>query len=159
MNIQKIRELAKIMSETGLTSLHLTEGVLDIHLERPAKEGAGAVWGKEEAADENNAQADRDSARQEEPAQHEILSEKPQENQELKTVCSPMVGVFYDSPSPDAPPFVRVGSKVKKGDVLCIIEAMKLMNEITAECDGEITAVCIKSGEVAEYGQTLFEVR
>lgn len=157
MNIQEIRELAKIMSETGLTSLHLTEGVLDIHLERPAKEGT--VWGKEEAADENNAQAEQDSTRQEEPAQQEIPLEKPQENQELKMVCSPMVGVFYDSPSPDAPPFVRVGSKVKKGDVLCIIEAMKLMNEITAECDGEIAAVCIKSGEVAEYGQTLFEVR
>lgn len=157
MNIQEIRELAKIMSETGLTSLHLTEGVLDIHLERPAKEGAVRV--KEEAARENNAQTEQENTQRKEILREELPAEKPQEKQEPKTVCSPMVGVFYASPSPDAPPFVQVGSKVKKGDVLCIIEAMKLMNEITAECDGEIAAVCIKSGEVAEYGQILFEVR
>ncbi len=73
-------------------------------------------------------------------------------------VKSPMVGVFYAAPSPDAEPFVQVGSKVKKGDVLCIIEAMKLMNEITAEQDGEIVDICVQNGDVVEYGQTLFKI-
>ena len=73
-------------------------------------------------------------------------------------VLSPMVGVFYASPSPSDPPFVTVGSKVKKGDVLCIIEAMKLMNEITAEEDGEIIDICTANGSVVEYGQILFKL-
>ena len=75
-----------------------------------------------------------------------------------KMVLSPMVGVFYASPSPSDPPFVTVGSKVKKGDVLCIIEAMKLMNEITAEEDGEIIDICAANGSVVEYGQILFKL-
>mgnify|MGYP002533655677 CR=1 FL=1 len=75
-----------------------------------------------------------------------------------KMVTSPMVGVFYASPSPTDPPFVTVGSKVKKGDVLCIIEAMKLMNEITAEEDGEIIDICATNGSVVEYGQILFKM-
>ena len=73
-------------------------------------------------------------------------------------VKSPLVGVFYASPAPDAEPFVKVGDKVKKGDVLCIVEAMKLMNEITASHDGEIVDVCIQNGSVVEFGQTLFKL-
>ena len=69
-----------------------------------------------------------------------------------------MVGVFYEAPSPEAQPYVQVGSQVKKGDVLCIIEAMKLMNEITAEQDGQIAEVCVQSGSVVEYGQPLFRI-
>lgn len=69
-----------------------------------------------------------------------------------------MVGVFYDSPSPEADPYVKVGDKVKKGDVLCIIEAMKLLNEITAEQDGEIVDICAHNADVVEYGQTLFKI-
>ena len=71
---------------------------------------------------------------------------------------APMVGVFYDRPSENAMPFVSIGSKVKKGDVLCIIEAMKLMNEITAECDGEVVDICLENGQVVEFGQTLFKL-
>ncbi len=69
-----------------------------------------------------------------------------------------MVGVFYSSPSPEAEPFVKVGSKVKKGDVLCIIEAMKLLNEINADTDGEIVDICVNNGDVVEYGQPLFKI-
>ena len=71
---------------------------------------------------------------------------------------SPLVGVFYAAPSPGAEPFVRVGSRVKKGDVLCIVEAMKLMNEIQAERDGEIVDICAHDGDVVEFGQTLFKL-
>ncbi len=73
-----------------------------------------------------------------------------------KAVKSPMVGVFYAKPAPDEKPFVTVGSRVEKGDVLCIIEAMKLMNEITADLEGEITEVCVSDGDIVEFGQPLF---
>lgn len=71
-------------------------------------------------------------------------------------VKSPMVGVFYQAASPEAEPFVRPGQAVKKGQVLCIVEAMKLMNEIAAERDGIIEQVCVSDGDIVEYGQTLF---
>ena len=70
-----------------------------------------------------------------------------------------MVGVYYAAPSPDAEPFVTIGRAVKPGDTLCIIEAMKTMNEITADRGGEIADICLKNGEVAEYGQVLFKIR
>jgi len=76
----------------------------------------------------------------------------------LVEVKSPLVGVYYSAPSPDAETFVSIGGKVKKGDVLCIIETMKLMNEIVAEQDGEIVDICIKNGDIAEYGQVLFKM-
>ena len=76
----------------------------------------------------------------------------------LIEVKSPLVGVFYSAPSPDSETFVSIGSQVKKGDVLCIIETMKLMNDITAEHDGEIVDICIKNGDIAEYGQVLFKM-
>lgn len=74
-------------------------------------------------------------------------------------VESPMVGVFYSAPSPDSEPYVSVGSSVKKGDVLCLIEAMKLMNEVTAEKSGTVTRVCVENGQVVEYGQPLFIIK
>ena len=73
-------------------------------------------------------------------------------------VCAPMVGVFYVAPSPGAEPFVHVGSKVKKGETLCILEAMKLMNEVVAECDGEIAEICANDGDLVEYGRVLFRI-
>ena len=76
----------------------------------------------------------------------------------VREIKSPMVGVFYAAPAPDAQPFVQVGSKVKKGDVVCIVEAMKLMNEIAAEFDGEVVDVCVHNGDVVEFGQTLFKL-
>jgi len=76
----------------------------------------------------------------------------------LTPVTSPMVGVFYCAPSENAEPYVRVGDRVKKGDVLCIIEAMKLMNEITAECDGTIEEVCVSNGQVVDFGHIMFRI-
>lgn len=73
-------------------------------------------------------------------------------------VRSPMVGVFYSAPSPDAEPFVKIGDRVHKGDVLCIIEAMKLMNEITAESDGEVVDICVENGQLVEFDQCLMRI-
>ncbi len=76
-----------------------------------------------------------------------------------KTIDAPMVGVFYQAASPDAEPYVKVGQSVKKGDTVCIIEAMKLMNEIQAEEDGVITEVLVKNGEIVEYGKPMFVIQ
>ena len=89
-----------------------------------------------------------------------VESVKPEEKEEnFKIVKSPMVGTFYSKSSPDAKPYVEVGSKVKKGDILCIVEAMKLMNEIESEFDGEVVEICVKDGDVVEYGKPLFKLR
>jgi len=78
---------------------------------------------------------------------------------ELAVVKSPIVGTFYRSPEPGAPPFVEIGSTVKKGQVLCIIEAMKLMNEIDSEFDGEVVNVYVEGGQPVQYGERLFAIR
>lgn len=137
MKINDIKALAELVSKNNLSALEYSEGETHLRIENaprtvtvaPAVEAAPVA-----AAD---AGADFNAA---------------------KMVTSPMVGVFYASPSPTDPPFVTVGSKVKKGDVLCIIEAMKLMNEITAEEDGEIIDICATNGSVVEYGQILFKL-
>lgn len=77
----------------------------------------------------------------------------------FKTVKSPMVGTFYSKSSPTSSPFVKVGDTVKKGQVLCIVEAMKLMNEIESEYDGEIVAICANDDDMVEFGQILFKIK
>ena len=85
--------------------------------------------------------------------------EPASEDVDLAIVKSPIVGTFYRSAEPAAPPFVDTGQTVKKGQVLCIIEAMKLMNEINAECDGEIVKVYVENGQAVQYGERLFAIR
>ena len=74
------------------------------------------------------------------------------------SVTSPMVGVFYRAPAENAEPYVKVGDHVKAGTVLCLIEAMKMMNEITAECDGVINEICVENGQVVDFGKELFKI-
>lgn len=86
-------------------------------------------------------------------------SPKADTEENCKIVKSPMVGTFYLKPDPNSNPYVEIGKKVKKGDILCIIEAMKLMNEIECEFDGEITEILVKDGEMVEYGKPLFKIK
>jgi len=81
------------------------------------------------------------------------------EEEGLFLVTSPIVGTFYRTPAPDAPPFVEVGDRVRKGQVLCIVEAMKLMNEIESDIDGEIVEIGVANGQPVEYGEALFKIR
>lgn len=87
------------------------------------------------------------------------LSASTKEEENYKLVKSPMVGTFYSKPSPKADAFVKVGDKVKKGDVIAIVEAMKLMNEVESEFDGEVVEICCKDEEMVEYGQTLIKIK
>ena len=90
------------------------------------------------------------------PAQK--IEEKTETEPQGKAITSPMVGTFYSASAPDAPAFVEVGSEVKVGDVVCIIEAMKLMNEIKSEQAGKVVKICVKNGDPVEFGQVLMYV-
>lgn len=149
MKLEEVRSLAQIMQESDLTSLEVEEGGAKIKLEKkplvqPVAPAILPVGAPVSAAAGTAAV----------PA-----AEKSANAENFKEIKSPMVGVFYTSPSPESESYVKVGSKVKKGDVVCIIEAMKLLNEINADQEGEIAEVCVENGEVVEYGQTLFKLR
>lgn len=152
MKMSDIRTLAELVEKHGLTALDYAEGEAHIRIERTPAPVAAAVPAAPAAPAAAPAAAPTPAA---EPVKDEDAGA---DFNAAKMVLSPMVGVFYASPSPSDPPFVTVGSKVKKGDVLCIIEAMKLMNEITAEEDGEIIDICAANGSVVEYGQILFKL-
>ena len=149
MNIKQIRELARIAQEHGLTALEVIEGEATIRIERSqAVAGAAPVV--------QLAQSPAPIAPVL-PAPDEPKGSTVDFNRTYE-VESPLVGVFYAAGAPGAEPFVKVGSHVKKGDVLCIVEAMKLMNEITSDRDGEVVDVCVSNGDVVEFGQTLFKL-
>ncbi len=143
MDKKSIREYAKLMKELELTGLEITEGDKVIRLERQVQ--VREVISASPAAAETY-----------EPAA--VSHTNDASDSKLFEVKSPMVGVFYAAPTENSEPFVKVGDKVNKGDILCIVEAMKLMNEITAECDGTIAEVCLANGEVVEYGTVIFRI-
>lgn len=139
MNDADIRKYANLMRELELTGLEITEDNRVVRLERapavaaPAREVVAAA----PAAAAPSA-----------PAGGEGIA-----------VTSPMVGVFYAAPAENAEPFVKVGDRVKRGQTLCIVEAMKLMNEIMAEMDGEIVEICAQNGQVVDFGCPLFRIK
>ena len=140
MDVKSIENLAKLMKENGLTSLELAQEGISLKLERksapePAQAGAPSVSPFVTA-----------------PVEPEPAPKKG------SLVLSPTVGVFYAAASPESSPYVEVGSHVKKGDTLCISEAMKLMNEIPSEVDGTVVEVCVGNGQVVEYNQPLFRI-
>ena len=156
MNIQEIKELMQALEQSTLASLEVSQGDSRVRLE---KYGAMAAVADRQIAAAVPVLAQPPVEVEEAPqavtspaAEAKTGSSQP----EGQVVSCPLVGVFYAAPSPEDAPFVSVGSTVKKGDVLCIVEAMKLMNEITATQDGEIVDICAQSGSVVEYGQTLF---
>jgi len=134
-----IRKYAELMKELGLTALEITDENSKVRLERsvsvPTKETLYSV--PETVGDTQNASEPKDYI----------------------CVKSPLVGVFYAAPAENADPYVSIGDKVTKGQTLCIVEAMKLMNEISAEEDGVIAEVCVANGQVVEYGTELFRIK
>jgi len=151
MNIKQIRELAQILSQNELNSLEIVEGDTRIRLEKGGAQTAAS------AVQQASRQAETEQPIQTAPAEKTERDAGVDFNR-LTEVKSPLVGVFYAAPSPEAEPYVKIGSTVKKGDILCIVEAMKLMNEIVAEQDGTVVDVCAHNGDVVEYGQTLFKL-
>ena len=155
MEIKEIIELIKAVSENSLTSFELEQGNTKISIKKKGPKVvrvAGAAGSGSGAAEEIVTVLDT----QAEPA---AAPQKTGDINSDKVITSPLVGTFYSASSPDAEPFVKEGDTVKKGQVLGIIEAMKLMNEIESEYDGVIEAVLVGNEEVVVYGQPLFRIR
>ena len=147
MDIKKIKALADLFGKYSLTELEYSENDDKIILRKETKE---TVIHQSPVSSHNVS----DSI----TTMNNEINEPVLSFGDINEITAPLVGVFYSSPSPNAKPYVSVGSKVKKGDVLCIVEAMKCMNEITSDCDGEIVDICAESGQIVEYGQILFKV-
>lgn len=145
MKMEEIKQIVQILRENDLGSIELCEG--DFSLKITAR-GAAEPAVPAPAAPAGAAA----------PAPAVESGAPTAESAAGHTLKSPMVGIFYAAASPDSAPFVAVGSAVKKGDVVCIIEAMKLMNEITAERDGVIAEVLAENGQVVEFSQPLFRI-
>jgi len=146
MDIKDIKAIYKFLRETDIVELELEGDGGKLRLKRG---GLVAVEEPRAAAAPASASAQKET-KKEEPAA------APAGN--VKIVTSPMVGTFYRSPSPEAPPFIEMGSIVKSGQTLCIIEAMKLMNEVESEYGGKIVSILVENGQPVEYGEPLFHI-
>jgi acetyl-CoA carboxylase biotin carboxyl carrier protein len=153
MDLRKLKKLIDLVQESGIAELEITEGEERVRIARggevsvtPRAAGAQVAEAAPGVAAAQPAGAPAASA----PAP--VADAAP----EGHVVKSPMVGTFYRSPSPDAKPFVDVGSTVKEGETICVLEAMKLMNEIEADASGTIKAILVENGQPVEYGQALF---
>lgn len=141
MELDEIKKLIELLKDTDITELQIE------------REGSKLRVRREKfLADFNVAPPVREAG----VAEQKEIKEEAAEQQRLVTVTSPIVGMFFRSPSPEAPHFVEEGSVVKKGQVLCIIEAMKLMNEIESDTDGVISKVLVENNQPVEYGEPLF---
>ena len=155
MDAAQIDEMATLMERHGLTRMRVEEASGGaVEMERP---GAGAgLRVPSVPATAPTAAPGVASA----PSEDEPLAERGAEPQEPagEAVTAPMVGVFYAAPAPGAEPFVRVGARVHAGDTLCVIEAMKLMNEVTAQHDGVVCEVCVADGDLVDFGRCLMRI-
>jgi acetyl-CoA carboxylase biotin carboxyl carrier protein len=146
VDLEQVKRVLAFMSENGLEEFEYARGDLRIRLKKASalpSAPVGAGIGRPVA-----------------PPSHESAgTSRSLMGEGLHVVKSPIVGTFYGAPSPDAAPFVKVGDRVKTGQTICIIEAMKLMNEIEADAAGEVAQVLVENGQPVEYGQPLFALR
>ena len=154
MDLRKLKTLIDLVEASDISELELTEGEEKVKISRQNNTGASlppANYVQQPIQPTVNMQPQ---------VQSEVPSDKvettPADNK--NSITSPMVGTFYRSASPDSAPFIDIGSTVKKGETLCIIEAMKILNEIESDKEGTITKILIENGQPVEYGQPLFEI-
>ncbi len=155
MDLRKIKKLIELLEESALVEMEITEGDNTIRLSRAGS--VASVFPAPQMGAPQPLQATPPPSAPLPPGESASLDcavVVPPGN----PVESPMVGTYYDSPSPDTAPFVKIGSSVKAGDTLCVIEAMKTFNQIEAESDGTITAIHKSNGEPVEYGELLFTI-
>ncbi|WP_309386553.1 acetyl-CoA carboxylase biotin carboxyl carrier protein [Cerasicoccus frondis] len=150
MDIKEIKQIVELMKRSDLTEFEIEEKDLKLRISR----NGGVVVAAPIAAP---AAAPAPVAA--EPAAAPAASAAPKDEPGVTIIKSPMVGTFYRAPSPDSKVFADIGTKVKPDSVVCIIEAMKVMNEINAEVSGSIVEILVENGQAVEYGQALFKVK
>ena len=154
MDKKKLREIISVFRESGLAKMEVSETTAEETFSLKLESAAAAQPAAMPVPAVQYVQAAPGLPTEEQKAEPGEIKDYDK----YRNVKSPMVGIFYTAPSPEAEPFVKVGSKVKKGDTLCIIEAMKLMNDVVAEEDGEIVEICAENGALVEFGQILFKL-
>lgn len=157
--LSEIKDLVKLVDQSSLQELEIQNEGYRLSIRKPSKTESVIVSSVPNiqqsyvpAVAQPAAPAFADAA----PAAPAV---KPVDDAKLHKIVSPMVGTFYQAPSPDAPPFVSVGDKIHEKSIVCIIEAMKLMNDIPAEVKGEVVDILVENGQLVDYGQTLFLVK
>jgi len=152
MDIRKVKKLIELLDESGIAEIEITEGEESVRISRYAQNAPAVMAAPVPMATPVAAPA-APAATAAAPA---AVAAEPEEDGFL--IEAPMVGTFYGSSSPGAAPYVQVGDRVNEGDTLCIIEAMKMMNQIEADVSGTIKSIRVQNGEPVEYGQTLFVI-
>jgi len=150
MDLRKLKKLIDLVQESGIAELEITEGEEKVRIAR----GGVIAAGQAGAAMHAPAPAPALVA----PTAEAAAAPAAEPKHEGHVVKAPMVGTFYRASSPDAKPFVEVGQPIKQGETICIIEAMKLMNEIEADATGVVKAILVENGQPVEYGQPLFVI-
>lgn len=163
LNVNELRELVAALSQSDVAELTLKSSTFELTLRKQGVVTAATVptvvMAPEAVAPAPTKPADVVAPAVEAAAPATPPAVPPGKHSDLLTVSSPMVGTFYRSPAPDEPPFVNVGDRVSTGQTVCIIEAMKLMNELEAEISGEIVEILVNNAEPVEFGQALMLVR
>jgi acetyl-CoA carboxylase biotin carboxyl carrier protein len=149
MDLRKLKKLIDLVEESGIAELEITEGEEKVKIVKSGSATAAMAYAPPPPAPVHAAPA---APAAPSPAMEQAEAAPPDGH----PVKSPMVGTFYRTPSPDAKPFVEVGQSVKEGQIICIIEAMKLMNEIECDKSGTVKAILVENGQPVEYGQPLF---
>lgn len=156
IDLEFMERLIRAFDESSVDSLEIERGGTRVRLAKTPPVMASAPLGQAAPAAAPSPQAPAPAPA---PAADTKPEAKPAVADDLIEITSPMVGTFYRSPAPDAPAYVEEGTKVSIGDTLCIIEAMKLMNELECEVKGSIVEICVENAQPVEYGQVLFRVR
>jgi len=157
INWAEVNRVLDFMSQNNLEEFEYASGDLRIHLRRPGV--SGVAYAPVAATAPSIAPPSASPATPAAPAAVAVAPPAEAAEEGLHMVKSPIVGTFYSSPTPSAPSFAKPGDKVKAGQVLCIVEAMKLMNEIESDVAGELVRVLVENGQPVEYGQPLFAIR
>jgi acetyl-CoA carboxylase biotin carboxyl carrier protein len=158
MDIRKVKKLIELLDETGVAEIEIKEGEESVRISRHPTGGAFAMMPQHMMYGPPPAPAAAPAAAAVTPAAAAAAVAAAAAATADQTVTAPMVGTFYSAPAPGAKPFVDIGSEVKSGDVLCIIEAMKMMNQIESDKAGRVVSVLAKNGDPVEFGQPLFVI-
>ncbi len=159
MNQKELKELIEFLIEKDIAEFELERGDVKVKIKRAGEHTVVYTHGEMPRPAAGAAPEPRQTSGVASPAAPPLAPVEPAPEEDLHIVKSPIVGTFYEAPSPGAPPFVKVGDMVEVGQVLCILEAMKLLNEIESDVAGEIVKKLRSNGQPIEYGQELFAIR
>lgn len=152
-----LEEYGKLFAELGLTEMSVKDGTLELVLKKEIPVGTTQTVSEKEIP-AGMAQTVSEKENVVSPKAAAALKEEADISEPALEICSPLVGVFCSGEGPDAKPYVEVGDVVKKGDVVCTIEAMKMFNDVAADKDGIIKEICVENGSLVEFKQTLFRL-